>query len=95
VREQTRAIEQERLRKLAATPAAENGSHAMVRLIAPVLGVGIETADMLVSEVLSRHWRDRKAVTRFAGLTARRMRAENDDASGGLRVPVTLASGAA
>jgi hypothetical protein len=48
------AIEQERLRKLAVTPAAENGSHAMVRLIARVLGVGIETADMLVTEVLSR-----------------------------------------
>jgi len=69
VREQIRAVEQERLRKLAAVPAAENGPHAMVRLIARVLGVGIETADMLVNEVLSRRWRDRKAIARYAGLT--------------------------
>ena len=69
VREQIRAVEQERLRKLAAVPAAENGPHAMVRLIAQVLGVGIETADMLVNEVLSRRWRDRKAIARYAGLT--------------------------
>jgi transposase len=69
VREQIRAVEQERLRKLAAAPAAQNGSHAMVRLIARVVGVGIETADMLVNELLSRQWRDRKAVARYAGLT--------------------------
>jgi len=41
----------------------------MVRLLARVVGVGIETADMLVHEVLSRRMRDRKAVARFAGLT--------------------------
>ena len=38
-------------------------------LIANVIGVGIETADMLVQEVLSRNLRDRRAVARFAGLT--------------------------
>jgi len=69
VREQVHAIEQERLRKLAAAPAADKGSHAMVRLIARVLGVGVETADMLVNEIFSRHWRDRRAVARYAGLT--------------------------
>jgi len=69
VREQIRAIEQERLRKLAATPAGEKGPHLMVRLIARLLGVGVETADMLVNEILSRHLRDRKAVARYAGLT--------------------------
>jgi transposase len=69
VREQIRAIEHERLRKLASAPAGEKGSHAMVRLIARVLGVGVETADMLVNEVLARHLRDRKAVARYAGLT--------------------------
>jgi transposase len=42
---------------------------AMVRLIASVIGVGVETADMLVNEILSRHLRDRKAVARYAGLT--------------------------
>jgi transposase len=41
----------------------------MVRLLARVIGVGIETADMLVHEVLSRNLRDRKAVARYAGLT--------------------------
>jgi transposase len=70
VRDQIHAVEQERLRKLAAAPAAEKQSpHAMVRLIARVIGVGVETADMLVNEIFSRHWRDRKAVARYAGLT--------------------------
>jgi transposase len=69
VREQIRAVEQERRRKLAAAPAAEKGAHVMVRLMARVLGVGIETADMLVNEVLSRRWRDHKAIARYAGLT--------------------------
>ncbi len=41
----------------------------MIRLIARVLGIGIETADMLVNEILSRHLRDGKAVARYAGLT--------------------------
>jgi transposase len=69
VREQIRAVEQERVCKLAAAPAAEKGSHAMVRLMARVLGIGIETSDLLVNEVFSRHWRDRKAIARYAGLT--------------------------
>src|SRR6202795_179567 len=42
----------------------ESGPHAMVRLLARVVGVGIETADILVHEVLSRPMRDRKAVAR-------------------------------
>src|SRR5215470_11896147 len=41
----------------------------MVHLIARVLGIGIETADMLVHEILSRNLRDRRAVARYAGLT--------------------------
>jgi len=69
VREQIRAVEQERLRKLAVVPTEQKSSQAMVRLIARVLGIGIETADMLVNEVLLRHWRDRKAIARYAGLT--------------------------
>ena len=44
VREQIHAIEEERLYKLAASPGGQ-GPHAMVRLIARVLGVGAETAD--------------------------------------------------
>ena len=41
----------------------------MVRLLARVIGISIETADMLVQEVLSRNLRDRRAVARYAGLT--------------------------
>ena len=41
----------------------------MVRLLARVIGVGTESADMLVQEVLSRNMRDRRAVARYAGLT--------------------------
>ncbi len=66
-RDQIHIIESERLRRLALAPAA--GPHAMVRLIARVFGVGIETADMLVNEALARNLRDRRAVARYAGLT--------------------------
>jgi transposase len=41
----------------------------MVRLLASIIGVGIETADMLVQEILCRNLRDRRAVARYAGLT--------------------------
>jgi transposase len=41
----------------------------MVRLLARIVGVGVETADMLVHEVLSRPMRDRRAAARYAGLT--------------------------
>ena len=66
---QIKEIEQDRLRKLAAGAPAQKGAHAMIHLIARVLGIGIETADMLVTEILSRHLRDSKAVARYAGLT--------------------------
>jgi transposase len=67
VREQINAIEQARLERLELVPAT--GRHAMVRMLARVIGVGVETADMLVQEVLSRNLRDRRAVARYAGLT--------------------------
>ena len=41
----------------------------MVCLLAREVGIGIETADMLVHEILSRNLRDRRAVARYAGLT--------------------------
>ena len=69
VSDQIKEIEQERLRKLETAAPAEKSSHAMVRLIARVVGIGIETADMLVNEILSRHLRDSKAVARYAVLT--------------------------
>jgi transposase len=67
VMDQIREIETARLVRLEQHP--EQASHAMVRLLARVIGVGIETADMLVHEILSRNLRDRKAVARYAGLT--------------------------
>ena len=67
VRAQIEEIERARLQALQQAP--ERGPHAMVRLLARIVGVGIETADMLVQEVLSRNLRDRRAVARYAGLT--------------------------
>jgi len=67
VREQIDLIEQARLARIAQAPAA--GPNAMVRLLASIVGVGVETADMLVQEVLCRNLRDRRAVARYAGLT--------------------------
>ena len=67
VRDQIRQIEEARLECLEHAPC--DGPHAMVRLLARVIGVGIETADMLVHEVLSRNMRDRRAIARYAGLT--------------------------
>jgi transposase len=67
VMDQIREIEAARLVRLEQHPEERN--HAMVRLLARVIGVGIETADMLVHEILFRNLRDRKAVARYAGLT--------------------------
>ena len=67
VREQIDEIERARLQ--APQQPAKSGPHAMVRLLARIVGVGIETADMLVHEVLTRNLRDRRAVARYAGLT--------------------------
>src|SRR3981189_1319326 len=65
--DQLREIERTRLERLEQRPA--EGQNEMVRLVARVVGGGIETADMLVHEVLSRNLRDRRAVARYAGLT--------------------------
>jgi transposase len=67
VTEQIQQIEAARSHRL--EQASADGPNAMVRLLAQVVGVGLETADMLVHEVLSRNLRDRRAVARYAGLT--------------------------
>lgn len=67
IREQIRAVETARLVRLKEHP--EQPDNVMIRVLARVLGIGIETADMLVHEILSRHLRDRKAVARYGGLT--------------------------
>jgi transposase len=67
VREHIAAIEKARVESLKRAP--KTGPDAMVQLLARVIGIGIETADMLVREVLSRILRDRRAVARYVGLT--------------------------
>jgi transposase len=90
VSNQIRQIEEARLERFEQAP--NDGPHAMMRLLARVIGVGIETADMLVHEVLSRNMRDRKAVARYAGLTGspdesgRRRREKGLARSGNARV---------
>src|SRR5215470_5295695 len=67
VREQLKEVERQRLQRLAAPqPTPEK---TMVLLLAKVIGIGIETADLLVHEVFCRNLRDRRAVARYAGLT--------------------------
>lgn len=67
LREQIKAIEQARLEAVRREP--DKAPHAMLRLLTRVIGVGTESADMLVREVLVRNLRDRRAVARYAGLT--------------------------
>jgi transposase len=59
---QTREIEGARQKRLEQQP--KTGPHAMVRRPARSVGVGVETADMLIDELLSRPMRDRLAVAR-------------------------------
>jgi transposase len=65
--DQIHKIEQARIERLNRTP--NTGPNAMVRLLARVIGIGVETADLLVHEVLLRNMRDRRAVARYGGLT--------------------------
>jgi transposase len=67
IKAQIKAIEEARLQRLKAAPA--QGTHPMMLMLAKVLGVGVETADMLVHEVLARELRDERAVARYGGLT--------------------------
>jgi transposase len=90
VSDQIRQIEDARLDRLEQAPG--DGPSAMVRLLGRVIGVGIETADMLVQEALSRNMRDRRAIARYAGLTGspdesgRRRREKGLARSGNARV---------
>jgi transposase len=65
--EQIKAIETVRVERLKQDPP--DRPQAMVRLLARVVGIGLETADMLVHEILARPLRDRRAVARYGGLT--------------------------
>ena len=67
VAEQISQIEKARLEQLKQAP--KTGPNLMVLVLMRVIGIGIETADMLVREILSRNLRDRRAVARYGGLT--------------------------
>jgi transposase len=67
VAEQIHQIEKARMEQLKQAPKA--GPNLMVLVLMRVIGIGIETADMLVKEILSRNLRDRRAVARYGGLT--------------------------
>jgi transposase len=67
VAEQIHQIEKARMEQLKQAPKA--GPNLMVLVLMRVIGIGIETADMLVQEILSRNLRDRRAVARYGGLT--------------------------
>ena len=67
IKAQIKAIEAERLERLAQAP--EVACHRMAGQLVRVHGLGIETADLLATEALSRELRDRRAVARYAGLT--------------------------
>ena len=62
--EQIKVIEQNAAQAVERDPT---GPNALVLLL--IKGIGLETAQMLVHEVLSRNLRDRRAVARYAGLT--------------------------
>ncbi len=65
--DQIKELEADRLARLKQAPEA--GTHPMVLILARVIGIGVETADMLVHEALSRDLCDRRAVARYGGLT--------------------------
>jgi transposase len=67
IAEQIKEIERARLQRLQRAP--REGAHPMVLMLARIRSIGIETADMLVHEVLSRRLRDQRAVARYGGLT--------------------------
>jgi transposase len=67
IAQQSRDIESTRLRQLEQQPNA--GAHPMMRLLARVRGVGVETADLLAHEAFSHPLRDQRAVARYGGLT--------------------------
>ena len=67
IKEQVKAIEQTRLQRMQRNPT--DRMNAMVFLLVRIIGMGVETAEQLVREMLFRNFHDRKAVARYAGLT--------------------------
>jgi len=82
VAEQIQQIEKARLEQLKLAP--KTGPNLMVLLLMRVIGIGIETADMLVKEILSRNLRDRRAVARYGALTGSPDKSGNSSREKGL-----------
>jgi len=80
-----------RLEQLKQAPKAK--PNLMVLLLARVIGIGIETADMLVKEILSRNLRGRRAVARYGGLTGAPNESGSSAAKKALLDPATLVCG--
>ena len=81
LRDQIKEVEDQRLARLTAAARAPRPADAapaetcpgerarMVFQLAWIVGLGIETGDLLVHEVFCRNLRDRRAVARYGGLT--------------------------
>ena len=67
VKEQIKAVAKARQQRLEHAP--QDSLHPMLLMLAKLKSIGLETADMLVHEVLWRQLRDRRALARYAGLT--------------------------
>jgi transposase len=59
----------------------------MVLILMRVIGIGIETADMLVKEIFSRNLRDRPPWRATEGLRGRPTKADRNAARKGLPTP--------
>ena len=67
VKEQITEIERARLQRLQQPPV--DATQAQIALLARVFGLGIETAEVVVHELVVRNLRDRRAVARYGGIT--------------------------
>ena len=92
--EQLRQIEAERDRVL--TVARPDREERMIQLLVRIVGLGVETATLLVREALCRSFRDRRAIAGYAGLTGTPFRSggmareQGLDRSGNARVRRSL-----
>lgn len=67
IRRQMQAIDAERLARLEEAPRTQ--PNAAMLLLQRIIGVGLETSDVLTNEILLRPLRDRRAVGRYGGIT--------------------------
>jgi transposase len=67
VKQQIAELERARLQRLRQPPA--DATQAQLATLARVVGLGIETADVMVHELVVRNLRDRRAVARYGGIT--------------------------